>query len=128
VRIHSFNAKLGYWLVAFLATVGVFVIAGLRSDLLADALTAVLFVAAAVTAARSFRGAGESDLARPWWQFTATPGIGFLVGALSVVSGVAYMIEDAGHWMGGIAQLLVGLALLHSSSRLRRRAAGRTAP
>lgn len=58
MRIHSLYAELSFWLVASLVTVGVFVIADLRSRFVADALEAVLFVAATIGAARSFRGKG----------------------------------------------------------------------
>ena len=78
MRIHSFNAKLGYWLVAFLVTVGVFVIAALRSYFLADALAAVLFVAASIAAARSFRAPVRVAQHAPGGNSPQPPGSGSL--------------------------------------------------
>ncbi|MBT2495683.1 hypothetical protein HCX50_08195 [Microbacterium oxydans] len=88
MRIKEPAAKLGYVVaVAIGLTLTTVPLAAVNLDL-GFAWGVLALVAAVVVAARTFRGAGESDAPRPWWKMTSTRGSGILLAALFFIQGV----------------------------------------
>lgn len=83
-----------------------------------------LLVAFVVLSARTFRGQDESAAPRPWWQLTATPASGYVLGALFLLSavsagvGLAVGRAPAIVSVGAVAGLAIAAAYVHSSVRL----------
>ncbi len=88
MRIKEPSAKLGYVLVVAIGlTLTTIPLAAVNLDL-GFAWGVLALVAAVVVAARTFRGAGESDAPRPWWKMTSTRGGGILLAVLFFIQGV----------------------------------------
>lgn len=125
MRIYTPVAKVGAVIVASLATVLVAVpLTAVRVELgFAWVVVAVLSVV--IWAARTFRGPGESDAARPWWRMTSTRGGGLLLSAafFTQTATALFQVPTSPYpvlaVIGGSVALVVGALYLHSAIRVR---------
>ncbi|MGO4490192.1 hypothetical protein [Microbacterium sp. 2RAF4] len=125
MRIKTPAAKVGYLLVFVIGiTLTAFPLAAISYEL-GFAWATVALVAAVVVAARTFRGAGESDAPRPWWKMTSTRGSALLLSAFFLIQGVAASFGAFGVpdptlvLIGGVVALVIGAFYLHSALRVQ---------
>ena len=130
MRIKTPAAKVGYLLVFVVGiTLTAVPLAAIGYEL-GFAWATVALVAAVVVAARTFRGAGESDAPRPWWKMTSTRGSALLLSAFFLIQGVAASFGAFGMpdrtlaLVGGVVALVIAGFYLHSALRVQQRAEG----
>ncbi|KJQ55603.1 hypothetical protein [Microbacterium sp. SA39] len=88
MRIRTPSTKVGYLLIVAVGiTLTAIPLAAISFEL-GFAWAVIALVAAVAVAARTFRGAGESDAPRPWWKMTSSRGSGILLSVLFLVQGI----------------------------------------
>ncbi|MGM1017861.1 MAG: hypothetical protein ACQEW8_10025 [Actinomycetota bacterium] len=123
MRIRTPDAKIGYLLVVVLGVTFTAVPLAVVSLELGFAWATVALLSAVAVAARTFRGAEESDAPRPWWKMTSTRGSGILLSVLFFVHsvttsfGAAESANPALALIGGSLALLVAALYLNSAIR-----------
>ncbi len=136
LRIVSGNAKFAY---VFLAGVGALMLLMLAMGLgtWVGTLSAIpLHLLVVGYAVRNFRDAEIEPVAPPreWWRMTARPTSGYVVGTLYVLQGGSVALtafqrpEPWALLLGAVVQVLLGVAFLRSSVRLRRDPIGQLPP
>lgn len=89
MRIKTPAAKVGFVLIVIVGiTLTAIPLAAISYEL-GFAWATVTLVAAVVVAARTFRGAAESDAPRPWWKMTNSRGSGILLGVVFLTQSIA---------------------------------------
>lgn len=125
MRIRQPAAKIGYPLVVVVAITLTTIPLSAVSVELGFAWAVVTLLAAVLVAARTFRGAAESDAPRPWWKMTSTRGGGALLGALFFIQGVTASLGSFASpnpplaVIGGVLALIVSALYLNSAIRIR---------
>ncbi len=125
MRIKTPAAKVGYLLVVVVVTTLTVIPLGAVSFELGFAGATTVVLAAVVVAARTFRGATESDAPRAWWKMTSTRGSGILLSVLFFIQGVitAFGAFTSPHppfaVTGGLIALIVAALYLNSAIRIQ---------
>lgn len=124
MRIKSPSAQVGYVLVVVVGIFLVFVPLSAIDLLLGFVWAVVALVVAALISARTFRGRGEPDSARPWWKMTNTRAVSVLLCTYFVLQG-AYVSFAAPRApspplviAGGVVFLIVAALYLNSAIRI----------
>lgn len=124
MRIKSSSAQVGYILIFVLGISLILVPLGVIDFTLGFCWAVVALVVAALVSARTFRGGGEPDSARPWWKMTNTRAVSILLCAYFILQG-AYVSFGASRspnpplvLAGGVVFLIVAAMYLNSAIRI----------
>ncbi|MGZ0711336.1 hypothetical protein ACWPKO_23715 (plasmid) [Coraliomargarita sp. W4R53] len=129
LRIKEPTAKVGYLLVVVIGIMLTVIPLAAISLEFGFAWAVASLLAAVIVAARTFRGATESDAPRPWWKMTSTRGSGIVLSALFFIQGVAASFGAFASpnppyaLIGGVVALIVGALYLNSALRIQPAAA-----
>ncbi|MGO2643132.1 hypothetical protein [Brevibacterium aurantiacum] len=125
MRIKTPAGKVGYLLVVAVGVTLIGIPLAAISFELGFAWATVALLVGVVVAARTFRGADESDAPRPWWKMTSTRGSGILLSVLFLIQGIAASVGAFASpnpplaITGGVVALVVAALYLNSAVRVQ---------